>query len=110
MPEVTRNDEAEFYNNLFQRYKQKYDVYAVSWYKWKRLDFTLFTIPLITVQVLNAVIPIFLKDPAQAETMKIISSSISAISAAVISIRGKLAWDERSQQHGNIAKMYSAFK
>ena len=110
MPATTAADEENFYKDLFNRYKVKYDLYAKSWRRWKTLDFSLFTIPLIIVQVLNAIIPIFLKDPADAEKMKIISSTISAVSAAVISIRGKLAWDERSQQHGNIAKMYANLK
>lgn len=95
---------AKTYINLWNRFSRKEKLYNKNAAKYRKLDICLFTVPLLILQVMNAIFPAVFEDNAVA--VKTIATTLSAISAAFIAAQGKLRFGEISEQFSNISRTY----
>lgn len=97
----------EAYQQLFQRFSRKKQLYNLSAKRYKHFDLFIFIIPLLILQVCNAILPTILKDFASADTARLVTTIISALSAAFIAAQGKLRYGEIGENYLNVAGTYS---
>ena len=119
---------SDSFRKLWKKYSREECVYNEASKIYKSKDFYLFVIPLLTLQITNAILPVFLKVFAEKiddtyfsnnstvdlqETLPEgrlniqIATTISAISAALIGIQLKLKYGEIGQKYANVASTYS---
>ena len=93
------------YQQLWNRFNKKKSIYTIGfeYYKWK--NFIIFTVPLLCLQILNAILPSILPS-SEEQTLKIIITIISSVSAAIIALQSKLRWPETSEKFNGIASAY----
>ena len=80
------NNDIQAYKKMAERFQSKKSQYnlASEYYTWK--NFLFFTIPLLILQILNAIMPSILTSEEDADTLKIIITVISSCSAAIIAL------------------------
>lgn len=106
----------EFYSLIYRRVKLKKQIYQAASNRYKIFDLVLFTIPLLLLQIANAILPPILttnndtpSEEAQnrAKLSATLTTVLSSISAAWIAMLGKLKWGEKSQKYENVANTYA---
>ena len=104
----------EFYSLIYRRVKLKKQIYQEASKRYRLFDLLLFTIPLLLLQIANAILPPILtskQESQKAQDLSKLSATlttvISSISAAWIAMFGKLKWGEQSQKYSNVANTYA---
>ena len=90
------------YKQLWQRFSRKKMVFNLAAQHFRILETTIFILPLLLLQITNAVIPHYLGESAANPT----TSTIAAISAGWIALQSKVRWGELSQKYENLAGTY----
>ena len=113
----------EFYSLIYRRVKLKKQIYQAASNRYKIFDLILFTIPLLLLQIANAILPPILTSDftnsedttlsssvdaqSKAKLSATLTTVLSSISAAWIAMLGKLKWGEKSQKYENVANTYA---
>lgn len=93
-------DYTENFRRLHKRFNHEKHIYQEASVRYKRIDFWAFTMPLLILQICNAIIPVFLSSE-DGTLNKQIATTIAAISAAVMGLQAKM-------RMGAVGEKYSA--
>ena len=97
----------EAYQGMLDRFNRKRELHQRAHTLYKNRDMKLFTIPLMAVQFLNAIIPqIAQAIPTLDKILSIIASSLAAMSAIWLGFQAKKRYAERAESHKNAASIY----
>ena len=99
--ELENNDFTENFRKLYKRFAKWKYIYHEASIRYKKLDFWCFTIPLLALQIANAIIPVFLSSD-DATLNKQVATTISAVSAAVIGLQAKMKLAEIGEKYRKI--------
>jgi len=114
-PSSGLSDTVQAYKNLASRFVKKKLIYQEASGYFNKLDLIIFTAPLLVLQIANVIIPSILgtnsDDGAEnlannSRIFKIITTTISAISASWIAAQGRLNYGKLSEKYANIATTY----
>ena len=104
---IMKMEVIEAYQGMLDRFNRKRELHQRAHTLYKNRDMKLFTIPLMAVQFLNAIIPqIAQAVPAMDKTLSIIASSLAAMSAIWLGFQAKKRYAERAESHKNAASIY----
>ena len=98
---------AEKYQSMLDRFNRKRELHHRAHTLYKNRDMKVFTIPLMVVQLLNAILPQLSEAlPDYSKILGIISSTLAAISAIWLGFQAKKRYAERSESHKNAASIF----
>ena len=100
------DNDIQAYKSMAERFERKKTQYNWAHHHYSSKNFLYFTIPLLILQILNAIMPSILTSEENADTLKIITTVISSVSAAVIALQSKLRWPEKSEKFNSVASTY----
>ena len=97
----------EGYQIMLDRFNRKRELHHRAHTLYKNRDMKVFTIPLMAVQLMNAILPqISQVVPKYDKIIGIIASTLAAISAIWLGFQAKKRYAERSESHKNAASIY----
>ena len=97
----------EGYQSMLDRFNRKRELHHRAHTLYKNRDMKVFTIPLMAVQLMNAILPqISQVVPKYDKLFGIIASTLAAISAIWLGFQAKKRYAERSESHKNAASIY----
>ena len=103
-------DVVEVLQGMLDRYNRKRELHQRAFTLYKNRDMQVFTIPLMAVQLLCAILPQISEaipdHPGVKKVISILSSALAAISAIWIGFQGKKRYGERSESHKNAASIF----
>ena len=100
-------DVVEGYQGMLDRFNRKRELHHRAHTLYKNRDMKVFTIPLMAVQLINAVLPqISQAIPFHDKLLGIVASTLAAISAIWLGFQAKKRYAERSESHKNAASIY----
>ena len=100
-------DAVEGYQGMLDRFNRKRELHHRAYTLYKNRDMKVFTIPLMAVQLINAILPqISQAIPSQDKLLGIVASTLAAISAIWLGFQAKKRYAERSESHKNAASIY----
>lgn len=100
-------DVVEGYQGMLDRFNRKRELHHRAHTLYKNRDMKVFTIPLMAVQLINAVLPqISQAIPSHDKVLGIVASTLAAISAIWLGFQAKKRYAERSESHKNAASIY----
>ena len=99
----------EIFLNLAKRFENKKNVYNVASGYLKMIDMCVFTIPLLLLQIMNAILPVSIPDE-DTKTLKTITTIVAAVSAGMIGLQARLRLQEMTEKYSNAASVYSMLK
>jgi hypothetical protein len=100
-------DVIEGYQSMLDRFNRKRELHHRAHTLYKNRDIKVFTIPLMVVQLLNAILPqISQVVPTYSKLIGIIASTLAAISAIWLGFQAKKRYAERSESHKNAASIF----
>ena len=95
------------YQGMLDRFNRKRELHHRAHTLYKNRDMKVFTIPLMAVQLVNAILPqISQAIPDYDKLLGIIASTLAAISAIWLGFQAKKRYAERSESHKNAASIY----
>ena len=100
-------DVVEGYQGMLDRFNRKRELHHRAHTLYKNRDMKVFTIPLMAVQLVNAILPqISQAIPSHDKLLGIVASTLAAISAIWLGFQAKKRYAERSESHKNAASIY----
>ena len=100
-------DVVEDYQRMMERFNRKRELHHRAHTLYKNRDMKVFTIPLMAVQLINAILPqISQAIPSHDKLFGIVASTLAAISAIWLGFQAKKRYAERSESHKNAASIY----
>ena len=97
----------EAYQGMLDRFNRKRELHQRAHTLYKNRDMKVFTIPLMAIQLLNAILPqIAQAIPSIAKVLSIIASTLAAMSAIWLGFQAKKRYAERSESHKNAASIF----
>jgi len=100
-------DVVEAYQDMLDRFNRKRELHQRAHTLYKNREMKIFTIPLMAVQLCNAILPqIGQALPDYSKVFNIITSSLAAISAIWLGFHAKKRYSERSESHKNAASIF----
>ena len=100
-------DVVEDYQRMMERFNRKRELHHRAHTLYKNRDMKVFTIPLMAVQLINAILPqISQAIPSYDKLLGIVASTLAAISAIWLGFQAKKRYAERSESHKNAASIY----
>ena len=100
-------DVVEGYQGMLDRFNRKRELHHRAHTLYKNRDMKVFTIPLMAVQLVNAILPqISQAIPSHDKLFGIVASTLAAISAIWLGFQAKKRYAERSESHKNAASIY----
>ena len=100
-------DVVEGYQGMLDRFNRKRELHHRAHTLYKNRDMKVFTIPLMAVQLINAILPqISQAIPSHDKLIGIVASTLAAISAIWLGFQAKKRYAERSESHKNAASIY----
>ena len=91
----------EDYLRVFNRYSRKRKIYTATAQYFKKLDSILIVFPMILIQMVAAILPIYMK------SNELVSTVLASVTAALIGAQAKLHWSSTSDKFQTVATMYS---
>ena len=100
-------DVIEGYQGMLDRFNRKRELHHRAHTLYKNRDVKVFTIPLMAIQLLNAILPQLSQAiPQYDKVLGIIASTLAAISAIWLGFQAKKRYAERSESHKNAASIF----
>ena len=103
-------DVVEVLQGMLDRCNRKRELHQRAFTMYKNRDMKVFTIPLMAVQFLCAILPqipdAVPADPVVKKVISILSSALAALTVIWLGFQGKKRYSERAENHKNAASIY----